>query len=196
MTTLCALAEGEFVEVEGKRVRQGQGTLTDGPESYSGGWENDLMTGEGSSHEVCLHSTLYPASAPFTQAKWCGLYNFAGQYKFASGAVYLGGFLNGKFDGEGKYVWADGAAYTGGWKEAKMHGKVSRGNVSLQRSPFWRARLGFQISTLPSFCIFVSFTRASIGTRRVCLGRAGFTMGCFSTERATLHCVNRAQVSG
>ena len=79
--------EGEFVDIDGKRVRQGkvltavapslpnplsagdvsltassvcccrwrppllpgaaQGTLTDGPETYVGGWDNDAMAGEG-----------------------------------------------------------------------------------------------------------------------------------------------------
>ena len=84
--------EGGFVEVDGKRIRQGVGTLTDGPETYTGGWENDLMSGDG-------------------------------KYSFASGAIYSGSFLQGKFDGEGSYKWPDGSSYTGGWRENKMHGQ-------------------------------------------------------------------------
>lgn len=67
-SVFSVIAEGEFIEVDGKRLRHGtvgpqdcqtndyystsyvfdsQGTLTDGPERYTGGWENDLMSGEG-----------------------------------------------------------------------------------------------------------------------------------------------------
>ena len=34
-----------------------------------------------------------------------------GTFNFASGATYVGGFVNSQFDGEGKYTWADGASY-------------------------------------------------------------------------------------
>lgn len=45
-----------------------------------------------------------------------------GEYHFASGAVYKGGFKQGLLDGEGEYIFPDGAIYNGSWQDNKMHG--------------------------------------------------------------------------
>lgn len=39
--------EGDFVEIDGRRVRQGNGRWTLGPEQCEGQWQEDLMHGAG-----------------------------------------------------------------------------------------------------------------------------------------------------
>ena len=85
--------EGEFIEIDSKKLRHGQGIFisSGGIEKYQGGWKDDMMNGDG-------------------------------EYIFASGAVYKGSFKNNLFDGNGDYIFADGSKYSGEWKANKMHG--------------------------------------------------------------------------
>lgn len=58
-----SIYDGEFENRENGtiKVRHGKGTFSNGPESYTGSWENDFMQGEGryifSSGENNLKST-------------------------------------------------------------------------------------------------------------------------------------------
>jgi len=45
-----------------------------------------------------------------------------GTYKFATGDVYEGGFVDGMFSGYGAYRFPDGSLYEGEWKDNLMHG--------------------------------------------------------------------------
>lgn len=45
------------------------------------------------------------------------------EFKFRSGAVYLGQWLHGQRDGMGKQSWPDGASYVGEWHRGRAHGK-------------------------------------------------------------------------
>jgi hypothetical protein len=42
---------------------------------------------------------------------------------YQSGAVYEGGFVNNKYEGEGTYVWDDGDKYEGQWRDGERNGK-------------------------------------------------------------------------
>jgi hypothetical protein len=39
--------EGNYHVIDGKRIRHGFGKYVNGPESYEGMWENDMMVGMG-----------------------------------------------------------------------------------------------------------------------------------------------------
>lgn len=46
-----------------------------------------------------------------------------GRYQFASGAVYIGDWKEGKMHGFGKMIYADGTNYDGQWENNLMHGQ-------------------------------------------------------------------------
>jgi len=86
--------EGQWVDYNGKKVREGQGFFRhpEGTEEYDGNWLNDVMHGTG---------TL----------------------RFISGAVYEGSFKDGVFEGEGSYSFPDGSTYKGQWVNNVWHGE-------------------------------------------------------------------------
>ena len=88
-----SIYEGEYIEVNSKKMRNGKGIFTSSGafDKYNGNWKNDMMNGEG-------------------------------EYIFSSGAIYKGTFKDNLFDGEGEYIFADGSKYNGEWKANKMHG--------------------------------------------------------------------------
>jgi MORN repeat len=45
-----------------------------------------------------------------------------GLYKWPSGAIYDGQFVNGQQEGKGKYTYSDGGKYTGTWKACRRNG--------------------------------------------------------------------------
>jgi hypothetical protein len=45
-----------------------------------------------------------------------------GTYKYTSGNVYSGEWVNGMMQGFGKMVYADGSSYEGTWSNNLMHG--------------------------------------------------------------------------
>ncbi|MEZ5013932.1 MAG: hypothetical protein R2794_06540 [Chitinophagales bacterium] len=49
--------------------------------------------------------------------------NGSGTYKWASGDMYVGEWLNGYRTGEGRYDWADGSYYVGSFKNNLLDGK-------------------------------------------------------------------------
>jgi hypothetical protein len=57
-----------------------------------------------------------------------------GIMKWPTGDSYVGGWLNGRHNGDGTYLWANGAQYIGEWTNGQMHGKgmfiSADGNVS------------------------------------------------------------------
>ncbi|KAJ8598156.1 hypothetical protein CTAYLR_007368 [Chrysophaeum taylorii] len=57
------------------------------------------------------------------EGRWSGDAMCQGKLRFASGAVYEGSFVRGKFSGDGKYTWPDGSQYVGTWRDNKMHGE-------------------------------------------------------------------------
>jgi hypothetical protein len=45
-----------------------------------------------------------------------------GLYKWPSGAVYDGEFVNGQREGQGNYTYSDGGQYVGAWKACRRDG--------------------------------------------------------------------------
>lgn len=52
-----------------------------------------------------------------------GELEFKSEHRFQNGAIYKGGWKNGKRHGEGSQIWPDGARYEGFWRKNKAHGK-------------------------------------------------------------------------
>ena len=73
--------EGEWKETNGIKSRDGMGTITCGPESYTGSWVNDAMEGDGT--YTFASGAVYSGS--FAQNK----FNGSGKYQYADGAYYM-----------------------------------------------------------------------------------------------------------
>jgi len=92
--------EGQWKEIDGKKVKDGEGTIIHAginsfdtiKEEYRGSWKDDQMEGYG-------------------------------VYKYISGAVYRGEWKANQHHGRGSYEFPDGCLYEGEWKEQKMHGE-------------------------------------------------------------------------
>ncbi|KNC55930.1 central apparatus associated protein C1a-18 [Thecamonas trahens ATCC 50062] len=83
---------GETYDFGGVVMRHGLGTFTDGATVYKGHWRKDAMHGPD------------------------------GRIEYASGAVYVGGFVDGMYQGHGVYTWPSGAYYKGDFHNNRMHG--------------------------------------------------------------------------
>jgi len=71
---------GEWLEVDGVKLRCGTGIFKYGPEEYNGNWQNDHMCGKG----------VYKfASGAVYEGNFIGnLFDGYGEYRFPDGAVY------------------------------------------------------------------------------------------------------------
>lgn len=87
--------EGEFVEVEGERVRQGFGRLTFGPEEYEGRWECDHLV-EG--------KIRFATGAEYEGSLENGRFSGKGRYSWPDGSLYVGNWRDNKMHGEGRYT--------------------------------------------------------------------------------------------
>ena len=88
-----SIYEGNFITVNGDKIKQGRGTLTFSSnsaletrfEKYTGEWDQDQMQGFG-------------------------------EYHYISGAIYKGFWKENLHWGKGKYEFPDGSVYEGDWE--------------------------------------------------------------------------------
>jgi hypothetical protein len=77
-----------------------------------------------------------------------GFFTYDGQWKddtmngdaqvtFASGATYVGGVIDGRFDGRGVYKWPDSSSYDGQWRFNRPHGE---GTFTDSDGQLWKGR--------------------------------------------------------
>lgn len=96
---------GEWKEMNGRKVREGEGTFIYGKEKYVGSWVDDKMHGSG---EYNFGSgAIYRGN--FTNSMFHG----EGEYLFADGAKYVGSWMNNKMHGVGTYTDRDGNIFQG-----------------------------------------------------------------------------------
>ena len=88
-----ATYDGQVQRRDGVVRRHGAGTFRDERFTYTGDWRDDAMHCD------------------------------AAVVRFASGAVYEGAVVDGKFDGRGAFRWPDGSCYAGQWRANRMHGE-------------------------------------------------------------------------
>jgi hypothetical protein len=96
---------GDFAVVNGTKMRQGLGTYTSARESYTGGWEKDLQSGEGTYR--FNSGSVYEGS--FSQ----GAFHGNGKYTFPDGAFYEGEWNMSKMHGQGSYTDPKQQVYAG-----------------------------------------------------------------------------------
>ena len=88
-------------------------TTTTGQTTFEGGAKYDDAV-----------ATAKPISTSTTTICLSGnCLNGSGQYRFATGAVYEGYFVNGKASGKGKVTYADTSTYVGDFVNGKMEGR-------------------------------------------------------------------------
>eukprot|EP01041_Mallomonas_annulata_P005122 gene5122-10244_t len=88
--------DGEWIEVDGIKVREGKGILKIGPEEYSGNWNNDQMSGYG--------TYKFSSGAVYEGEFQKNQFDGQGEYRFPDGAIYRGGWRAGKMHGQGNYI--------------------------------------------------------------------------------------------
>mmetsp|Transcript_14778 Transcript_14778/g.19165 ORF Transcript_14778/g.19165 Transcript_14778/m.19165 type:complete len:111 (-) Transcript_14778:360-692(-) len=89
--------DGEYNEVDDVRLRHGQGTFADGPDVYSGNWENDVMSGEG--------KYMFASGAWYNGEFVNGKMEGHGKYKWPDGSSYTGGWRENKMHGEVRFFF-------------------------------------------------------------------------------------------
>ncbi|RYH19681.1 hypothetical protein EON65_25695 [archaeon] len=97
--------EGEYLETDGRKIRQGQGKMSFGPELYEGGWENDSLSGEG--------EYRFSSGARYQGSFLYGSFHGQGEYTFPDGAIYVGSWNSGKMHGQGTYITKDKQEFGG-----------------------------------------------------------------------------------
>lgn len=111
---------GEYVKLDGVKIRQGKGTYKDGDEKYTGEWENDCMQGNG----TYAFATGDVYEGGFSKNAFDGM----GRYTWKNGAVYDGEWRWNKMHGtDGCYTDAMGVE----WKGEFCNGKYFTGNTYL-----------------------------------------------------------------
>lgn len=111
---------GEFITVEGVRMRHGPGTYIDGKEEYQGEWNHDKMHGTGTYH--------FSSGAIYKGDFLDGAMHGSGTYTWADGGHYVGQFRkNVMHDPEGCYVDRDGVK----WEGEFCNGKYFNGHTYL-----------------------------------------------------------------
>ena len=120
---------GEYVEVNGIKVRSGKGSYTSSQESYTGKWENDKQEGEG----LYRFNSGAIYKGTFSQ----GLFQGKGKHTFPDGAVYDGEWSQNKMHGSGVYTDAQ-----------KVECTVLQWHVRLGKELRFRA-WGCRISRMP-----------------------------------------------
>lgn len=96
---------GGYVEGNGTRSREGQGTYVNGPESYSGMWLQDSMHGNG--------KYIFCSGAVYEGGFKNGMFDGEGTFVYPDGAKYTGGWMNNKFHGKGHYIDANKISWEG-----------------------------------------------------------------------------------
>jgi hypothetical protein len=96
---------GEFVTVNGVKVRQGKGTYSSMSESFEGTWAQDRQEGEG--------VYKFNSGAEYSGNFSAGAFHGQGKYTFPDGAYYNGDWNMNKMHGKGEYVDANNVSYKG-----------------------------------------------------------------------------------
>ncbi|KAA0154140.1 hypothetical protein FNF27_07505 [Cafeteria roenbergensis] len=100
-----AVYEGEFRETSAGVQRHGEGSYSDGAETYTGSWESDEMHGRGEYRSA--------TGATFVGELKEGLYDGHGVYSWPDGAQYTGEWQAGLMHGEGSYRSGAGVTWVG-----------------------------------------------------------------------------------
>jgi hypothetical protein len=100
-----ATYEGEYITVDGAKVKHGKGKYSDAHASYDGEFVHDQYEGSG----------LYvgASGATFEGRFKAGRMNGEGTYRWSDGAVYVGSWVEGVMQGKGQYTSSDGVQYVG-----------------------------------------------------------------------------------
>ena len=73
--------------------------------------------------DKCFGMNTYAGGAKYVGGYSNGKRNGQGTYTFADGENYVGEFKDDSRHGQGTYTYNDGAKYVGEWKEGKRHGQ-------------------------------------------------------------------------
>lgn len=114
---------GDYLETDGVRVRDGHGTLQNGPETFVGSWVNDQIHGKGK--YTFANGELYEGE--FVN----GLFEGLGTYHFIDGGVYKGHWYRGTMHGKGEYTDAKKKV----WKGSFFNGTYDSGATYLSLRP-------------------------------------------------------------
>jgi hypothetical protein len=96
---------GDWKELAGVKVRDGQGTMTSGPEVYKGSWVEDKMDGVG--------EYSFASGAIYKGDFKKNVFHGKGEYTFQDGAIYTGHWQDNKMHGEGTYTDKDKIEFKG-----------------------------------------------------------------------------------
>jgi hypothetical protein len=97
--------DGEWVIVDGARVRQGRGVYVEGSQKYEGQFVKDVFHGTGK---------MNFASGAVYEGEWeHGLFNGKGRYVWPDGSSYDGTWRANKMHGQGVYKNAKGQEFHG-----------------------------------------------------------------------------------
>jgi hypothetical protein len=96
---------GQFVVLNGVKVREGNGSYSSSSESFEGTWAGDRQEGEG--------TYKFNSGAEYTGSFSQGAFHGQGKYLFPDGAHYEGGWSMNKMHGKGEYVDANKVSFKG-----------------------------------------------------------------------------------
>lgn len=97
--------EGEYIAVENKKLRHGQGSYERHSERYEGMWKNDTMHGEGV--YVFVSGSVYRGNFD------TNCFDGEGTYTFPDGGSYKGHWKSNRMHGQGTYEDKTGAKFAG-----------------------------------------------------------------------------------
>ncbi len=98
--------EGEFTVKDGVRTRHGKGKYFGPHFSYEGGWQEDMMHGEG--------TYIGAGGCVYTGSLDKGQYHGHGRYRWPDGATYEGPWVRGRLHGAtGQYTSSEGVIFAG-----------------------------------------------------------------------------------
>lgn len=96
---------GDWSEIAGVKTKHGQGVLISGTETYTGGWEQDMMNGIG--------EYKFGSGAVYRGGFKNNLFEGDGTYTFADGSSYVGQWQGNKMHGKGVHTSATGFVVNG-----------------------------------------------------------------------------------
>ena len=104
--------EGDWVQIDNKRLRHGRGTYVDGSDTYEGEWHMDAIQGSGTYKYGS--GAVYEGS--WKQNEMCG----EGTYKWVDGASYSGNWQGSKMHGKGQYTDPESVKWEGEFFNGKF----------------------------------------------------------------------------